>query len=111
MVRVKDDGGESYRMGISYRLRAILKAKDIDGYKGLARVCGLKGASATSNSNNWLNGVNPPPVPKAILLAEHAGVTLDYIYRGITKGMDANLAAKLEASLESVFIEMGHHKG
>lgn len=90
---------------VARRLRAIMVVREIETNKALALEAGVGKTSAESSGSNWVTAFNPPPVPKAMVLADNTGVTLDYIYRGVTTGMQRNLVDALERAERDVLEE------
>lgn len=48
-----------------------------------------------SAASGWETGARPPGLPVALALCDKYGLTLDFIYRGITAGLPGDLEDKL----------------
>ena len=53
-----------------------------------------------STAQTWLRARNYPRVPDMARVCEKAGVTLDWIYRGVPEGLTVGTFARLQAILE-----------
>lgn len=83
------------RVKVASRLRAIMAEFGYHTYIMFGEACGVDPGSI----NNWVNPRNKgslPRVPTMITLCEKTGLTLDWIYRGQSIGMDGRLAVRLE---------------
>ena len=49
-----------------------------------------------STCSGWETGSRPPGLPMAHKLCDKYGLTLDYIYRGVTAGLPSTLEDKLK---------------
>jgi DNA-binding XRE family transcriptional regulator len=75
---------------IAERLQA---SQDALGLKA-AEICRLTGIKPNTYSQ-WLNAKGRPRLDEAMLLCDHLGYTLDWIYFGDPKGLPYSLASNL----------------
>jgi hypothetical protein len=87
-------------VGVDIRLRAVMAEFEIKSNPAMAETCG----TSTSAVSNWLappraDWKNRPKVPEMITLCEKTGLTLDWIYRGISASMDPKLVLRLSTRI------------
>jgi len=58
------------------------RLKELRGPRSQLEMARLVGHSHRQNWENWENDRNQMPVNKAMMLADHFNITLDWIYRG-----------------------------
>lgn len=76
---------------VSVRLRAVMAHFEMSGHAELAELCGA-GVSAVGM---WLRGSNLPRVDEMIRLCQALNLSLDWIYSGERRTVDANLETAL----------------
>lgn len=76
---------------IGGRLRRARLALDLSQIE-LCRLCGF----APNAYNQWERGKRRPNLEDAARLCDALGVTLDYIFMGVTDGLPVRLARHLE---------------
>jgi transcriptional regulator with XRE-family HTH domain len=79
---------------VALRLRAVMADLDMKTVAELAEFLGAE----RSQVSNWLQGYNLPPTKwMNELCLKRRGLTLDWIFRGISDALPSALAIKLEA--------------
>jgi len=74
---------DPFCIAFSENLRAAMAASNIDTASKLATMMG----AGDSRVRNWCNGTSSPTAKEAIQLAQLLGVTLDWLFRGISDGL------------------------
>jgi transcriptional regulator with XRE-family HTH domain len=84
--------GDASVSAISGRLVALRRALDYENASAFARTVGL-GVSALQN---YEAGLRRPDIDQAILICRATGVTLDWIYQGLTAGLPHHIETRLQ---------------
>jgi transcriptional regulator with XRE-family HTH domain len=76
---------------IGQRLAALRQALGFTNASAFARLVGL----SVTTLQNYEAGIRRPDVGNAILICRATGVTLDWIYQGLTGGLPVHIASRL----------------
>lgn len=83
---------------VGRRLKAVMGEYRLNTVGALAEVCEAQ-RGATSN---WLNGYNLPPVWRIVPLCDKTELTMDWVYRGVGRGMPLELVERLDRRVKAI---------
>ncbi len=92
---------------VALRLKAVMSDLEMETVVELAEFIGAE----RSQVSNWLQGYNLPPIPwMTELCRKRPGLTLDWIFRGVSDGLPSVLAIKLEALELGMAVPLNGHE-
>lgn len=101
MQNVRMDLAEEHPVRVGQRIRAARISMGQDNAAAFARSAGITAQAL----NNWERGIGVPQFDNGLRLIKRFGVTLDWLYRGVTVGLPVETIIRLTEAEERLEVE------